>query len=139
MERAVALLMVLVMMLGLGVKSFAAGARLTLDEAKQTALARAGVNASEASFTKAYQNWDDGREVYELEFFVNGAEYDMDVDVLTGRVTDFSVDYHVGSGGCNNTAPPSAQPGYGCSSYRYYDDWEDRYDYDDDDMYDDFD
>ena len=56
-------------------------------------------------------------------------EYDVDVDVSTGRITDFSTEYH----GRANTR------GYG----RYYDDdmydYDDRYEYGryyDDDMYD---
>ena len=155
MKKAVAGVMTFVMMLALSATSFAAGGRLTLEEAKQTALARAGVNASEANFTKAYQNWDDGREVYEIEFYVNGTEYDMDVDVLTGNVTDFSMDYHGGYNyqaptgtqqGYNTPAPVNPQPSYGYNNYGYYDDWDDRYDdwddrydYDYDDMYDRYD
>jgi len=130
MKKAVAMVMVVVMMLALGASAFAAGQGLTLEQAKQTALEYAGVKAAEANFTKAYRSWDDGREVYEIEFYVGSTEYDMDVDVLTGRITDFSLDYHGGYG----------QPANG---YGYYDDdwydWDDRYDYDWDDRYDRYD
>ncbi len=54
------------------------------------ALEYAGVKASEATFTKAYRDWDDGREVYELDFDANDMEYYVDVEVNTGRSTDFS-------------------------------------------------
>ena len=125
MKKVFAMVMVFAMMLAFGVTAFAAGHALTLEEAKQTALEFAGVSASQATFTKAYRSWDDGREVYEIEFYANNTEYDMDVDVNTGRVTDFSTEYH-GSYG---------QPG-GNNGYGYYDDWDDMYDRDWDDMYD---
>ena len=125
MKKVFAMVMVFAMMLAFGVTAFAAGHALTLEEGKQTALEVAGVSASQATFTKAYRSWDDGREVYEIEFYANNTEYDMDVDVNTGRVTDFSTEYH---GGYNQ---PCGNNGYG-----YYDDWDDMYDHDWDDRYD---
>ena len=125
MKKTVAVVLAVMMVLALGVSAFAARGPLTLEEAKQVALDYAGVRASEATFTKAYRDWDDGREVYELEFYANDTEYDVDVDVNTGRVTDFSREYHGGY----NMRPSN---GYG----RYYDD--DMYEYGryyDDDMY----
>ena len=131
MKKAVAMVMVVVMMLALGVTAFAAHGPLTVDQAKKVALDYAGVKASEATFTKAHRDWDDGREVYEIEFYANNTEYDMDVDVNTGRVTDFSTEYHGGY-----TQPGSNGGFYGYDDDRYdwddrYDDWDDRYDYDD--------
>ena len=116
MKKMFAAVMVLLMMLALGATAFAAGGKLTQEQAKQTALNYAGVKASEAVFTKVHRDFDDGREVYEIEFYANNTEYDMDVDVLTGRVTDFSTEYHGGYG----------QTGDGFFGY-----------YDDDDMFDD--
>ena len=131
MKKAIATALVMIMMLALGTTAFAVNAPLTLDQAKQAALSCAGVNASDASFTKAYKGYDDGREVFEIEFYANNTEYDMDVDVNTGRVTDFSTEYHGGY-----TQPGSNGGFYGYDDDRYdwddrYDDWDDRYDYDD--------
>lgn len=133
MKKAIAMLMVLVMMLALSATSFAAGGKLTLDEAKQAALDYAGVKASEANFTKAHKDYDDGRQVYEIEFYADNTEYDMDVDVNTGRITDFNMEYHGGYGRYDD-------------DFGYYDDdwydWDDRFDYYDrdwDDMFDIFD
>ena len=39
---------------------------------------------------KACLDWEDGRQVYEIEFVAGGMEYEMDVDVYTGRITDDS-------------------------------------------------
>ena len=128
MKKAVAMVMVVVMMLVFGVTAFAANGPLTMEQAKQAALDFAGVRAADASFTKAHRDWDDGREVYEIEFYANNTEYDMDVDVNTGRITDFSKEYHGGYGSFNN------QP---VNPYGYYDDdWDDMYDRDWDDRYD---
>ena len=127
MKKAVAIVMVVVMMLAFGVTAFAANGPLTVEQAKQAALDFAGVRAADASFTKAHRDWDNGREVYEIEFYANNTEFDMDVDVNTGRITDFSQEYHGSYGSFNN------QP---ANNYGYYDDWDDMYDRDWDDMYD---
>ena len=129
MKKVIAMVMTVVMMLGLGTTAFADNAPLTADQAMQAAMDFAGVNASEASFTRAHRGYDDGREVYEIEFYANNTEYDMDVDVFTGRITDFSTEYH--------SVP--ATGGYGFWDDDMYDhDWDDRYDWDHDwdDMYD---
>ncbi len=129
MKKVIAMVMTVVMMLALGTTAFADNAPLTVEQAKHAALNFAGVNASEATFTKAYKGYDDGREVYEIEFYANSTEYDMDVDVYTGRITDFSTEYH----------GMQAARGYGFWDDDMYDhDWDDRYDWDRDwdDMYD---
>ncbi len=128
------------MMLALGTTAFAVNGPLTMEQAKQVALDYAGVKASEAIFTKAYKTYDDGRQIYEIEFYANNTEYDMDVDVNTGRVTDYNVEF------CGGYSQPAYSTHYGY----YYDDgpydfdpYEDDffdpydfYDFDYDDMYD---
>lgn len=128
MKKVLAMMLVAVMMLCVSVTAFADGP-VSLGQAKQIALERASVSASEANFTKARQDWDDGRQVYEIELWVGSTEYEMDVDVMTGTVSDFHVDYHGGG----------VQPSYRGGSYRYDDDWDDLFDWDLDDRYDDWD
>ena len=119
------------MMLALGATAFAANGPLTLEQAKKEALDYAGVKAADANFTKAFKTFDDGRQVYEIEFFANNTEYDMDVDVNTGAITDFSTEYYGGySQPAHNAQPTYTQPTV--PYYGYYDD--DPYDFDD--MYD---
>ena len=125
MKKAVAVVLAVMMVLVLSVSAFAARGPLTLEEAKQAALEYAGVKASEATFTKAHRDFDDGREVYEIEFYANGTEYEMDVDASTGRILEFSTEYHRGT---NMRSP------YGNGRY-YDDDMYDR-DYDLDDFFD---
>ena len=141
MKKAVAMVLVVVMMLALGVSAFAAKGTLTVEEAKQVALDYAGVKAADANFTKAHRDFDNGREVYEIEFYAFNTEYDMDVDVLTGKVTDFSKEYHPVYNPPVNNTQPSVNSQTTVTYYGYYDD--DPYDYDDmydvydfDDMYD---
>ena len=129
MKKVIAMVMTVVMMLALGTTAFADNGPLTVEQAKQAALSCAGVNASDASFTKAYKGYDDGREVFEIEFYANNTEYDMDVDVLTGRITDFSTEYH----------GMQAAGGYGFWDDDMYErdhDWDDDWDHDWDDPWD---
>ena len=136
MKKAVAMVMVVVMMLAFGVTAFAANGPLTVEQAKQAALDYAGVKASEDTFTKAHRDWDNGREVYEIEFYANNTEYDMDVDVNTGRIMSFSTEYYGGYGRFSNQPAVNTQPAPSfrnqpASHYGYYDDdWDDMYDYD---------
>ena len=130
MKKAVVMMMVAVMVvMMLSASAFAMNGPLTLEQAKQVALDYAGVNAADATFTKAYQDWDDGRQVYEFEFYAGNMEYEIDVDVNTGRVRDFSSEYHYGYG--MQQAPVA---GYNAPNGYYYDDdmydWDDRYDFD---------
>ena len=75
MKKPVAMVLVVVMMLDLGVTAFAAKGPLTVEEAKQVALDYAGVKAADANFTKAHRDFDNGREVYEIEFYAFNTEY----------------------------------------------------------------
>ncbi len=106
MKKTAALVLALTLLLALSLTASAAGGKLSLEEAKQAALDYAQVQASDATFTKAHSDWDDGREIYEIEFYANDMEYEMDVDALTGRITDFSTEYH-GYGG-----QPAAVPDF---------------------------
>ena len=123
MKKAVAMVLAVIMILSLGGTAFAQGGTL-VERAKQAALDYAGVKASEATFTKVHREWEDGRQIYEIEFYVGDTEYDMDVDVNTDRVTDFSTEYHGGY-----TQPAGDDFGY-CYDDDMYD-CDDMYDWDD--------
>lgn len=79
--------------LALSATAFAAG-NITLEDAKQIALDRAGATAGEAVFTKAHSDYDDGRAVYDIEFYVGTTEYELDVDAATGEITEFETEEH---------------------------------------------
>ena len=59
---------------------------ITADRAKQIALADAGLSSSNVVFIRAQQDWDDGRAVYEVEFYSGNIEYDYEIDAITGAI-----------------------------------------------------
>ena len=63
-----------------------------VDEAKaqEIALAHAGVKAADATITKSRLDYEDGRQVYEIEWYANGAKYDYEIAVATGEIIDSS-------------------------------------------------
>lgn len=69
---------------------------VTLEQAKQTALQHAGKTASQVQFVKAQQDWENGRQVYEIEFIVSSGtgytEYDYEIDAATGKIVSYDYD-----------------------------------------------
>lgn len=59
---------------------------ISLDEAKQIALADAEVTKEEVAFDDKELDEDDGNLIYELEFYANGFEYEYDVHAVTGEI-----------------------------------------------------
>lgn len=55
-------------------------------KAQEIALAHAGIKAADATITKSKLDYDDGRQVYELEWYANGAKYDYEIAVATGEI-----------------------------------------------------
>ena len=93
MKKFLAATLVAIMVITIAAGALAQG-RVSMEQAKQTALKRAGVTANEVRFNKANQDWDDGRMIYEFEFWKGNTEYDVDIDAATGRVRDYDADYH---------------------------------------------
>jgi len=62
---------------------------ITLEKAKEIALAIAGFSPLQATFTQARRVSDDGIAIYELEFIINGWIYEFDIHVGTGVVLDY--------------------------------------------------
>lgn len=63
-----------------------------VDRAKSIALGHAGVSASSVSFSKAKLDDDDGRGVYEIEFYVGNTEYDYKIDAYSGGIIEYDID-----------------------------------------------
>ena len=70
---------------------FAGG--ITEAQAKEIALRQAGVDPASVNYMTIHQDWDDGRQEYDVKFYVGTTEYSCDVDMNTGAVRDFDVDY----------------------------------------------
>lgn len=64
----------------------------TVDEAtaQKIALDHAGVNAVDATITKSKLDYEGKRQVYEIEWYANGAKYDYDIAVDTGEIISSS-------------------------------------------------
>lgn len=79
-------------------------ADMGVEQAKAAALADAGVSAAQAAFTKAEPDYEDGKLVYDIEFFTSTHEYEYEIDAATGAVRSRSAEAF-------QTAAPSAAPG----------------------------
>lgn len=63
------------------------------DRAKAIALEHAGISSSDAVFTKAKLDTDDGIRTYEIEFVSGDREYEYEINASTGELLDFSSEY----------------------------------------------
>jgi len=59
---------------------------ITLDRAKEIALADAGIMDSEAVFTKTKQEMERGVSMYEIEFYAGNTEYEYEINGTAGKI-----------------------------------------------------
>lgn len=64
---------------------------ISLDEAKSIALKDAGVSNSNAKFTSAHKDYDDGTVCYEIEFVTDSYKYEYEID-LNGNIISMDKD-----------------------------------------------
>lgn len=81
-----------------------------VDEAKaqEIALAHAGVKAADATITKSKLDYDDGRQIYEIEWYANGAKYDYEIAVATGEIVNSGYEAKTVVGTGNNATVSEA-------------------------------
>ena len=72
---------------------------ITAEQAKTIALNHAKVNASSVSFVRAHLDYENGRRVYDVEFYSNYNEYDYEIDAATGTIISYDFDIENYSGG----------------------------------------
>ena len=60
----------------------------TVDEAaaQKIALEHAGVKAADATITKSKLDYEDGRQVYDIEWYAGGAKYDYEIATDNGEI-----------------------------------------------------
>ena len=61
-------------------------------KAKETALNHAGLTSSQVSFVQTKLDWENGRQVYEVEFYSGNKEYDYEIDASTGSIRGYDYD-----------------------------------------------
>jgi hypothetical protein len=72
--------------------------QIGVEAAKQIALAHAKVAQKDVTFIKAELDTEDGRAVYDIEFYSGNVEYDYDIDAVSGEIisNDFDIeDYSI--------------------------------------------
>ncbi len=67
--------------------------KISADQAKEIALNNAGLTEDEVTFVRTEKDSDDGRVVYEVEFYSkDNKEYDYEIDAETGDIISFDED-----------------------------------------------
>lgn len=69
-----------------------AAAGITKDQALSIALKQAGVAKKSAQYISVHPDYDDGRQIFEVKFFVGATEYKYDIDAISGRIVDADID-----------------------------------------------
>lgn len=76
-----------------GSSAGAAKEMITLEEAKEKALAHAQLVADQVVFVEDKLDYEDGRSVYELEFYSEDhREFDYEIDAYSGEIVSFDYD-----------------------------------------------
>ena len=65
---------------------------ISFDEAKQIALQHANLSDNQVTFIKVSQDYDDGINKYEIEFYYNNTEYDYEINAYSGEILKFDYD-----------------------------------------------
>ncbi len=74
-----------------------APADIGAEAAKDAALSHAGLTAGEVTFLHARQDYENGKLVYDVDFYTDKAEYDYEIDAATGAVLKSEVEKRPGA------------------------------------------
>ena len=77
-------------------------------KAKSVALNHAGISESDTSYIYAKKDWDDGRWVYDVEFWANGKEYDYEILASDGTILSYDYDAEYQWSGSTGTGSTSS-------------------------------
>ncbi len=72
--------------------------------AREVALQHAGLSSSQVSFLQTKLDWENGRQVYEVEFYSGNKEYDYEIDAASGAIVSYDFDIE------NYTIPSTSTP-----------------------------
>ena len=77
-------------------------------KAKSVALSHAGISESSTSYIYAKKDWDDGRWVYDVEFWADGKEYDYEILASNGTILSYDYDAEYQWNGSTGTGSTSS-------------------------------
>ena len=77
---------------------------ISVEDAKQIAFAHAKIAQSGVTFIKAKLDTEDGRQVYDIEFYSGNTEYDYEIDAISGEIVSNDMDIE------NYTIPAQTAP-----------------------------
>ncbi len=77
---------------GTGNSTGADSGTVTSEQAKEIALNHAGQSASNVYFDKVELDYDDGMQIYEIEFVSGNMEYEYEIDAVTGMILEYDWD-----------------------------------------------
>ena len=81
---------------------------ITPDRAKAIALSHAAADTDSVTFVKAELETEDGKKVYEVEFYgKDNTEYDYIIDATTGDVISFDADAEMFTPPASSTSAPA--------------------------------
>ena len=89
---------------------------ISVSKAKSIALTHAGLTESQVTFIKTHLERDDGRTIYDVEFYSGNVEYDYEIDAVNGAILEFDRDienYSIPNNSANQvtaTPQPTQQP-----------------------------
>ncbi len=69
-----------------------AAKKISEDDAKKIALDDAGISASDAEYISVRAERDDGIDIFDVEFYSGGIEYDYEISAENGRILSFDKD-----------------------------------------------
>lgn len=65
---------------------------ITAERAQEIALQHAGVSADNVPVVRTKLDFDDGVQVYDVEFWLGATEYDYEIDAATGAIRSYDFD-----------------------------------------------
>ncbi len=93
MKKATVLLLALMLLCPAGLAaSVEQPAPVTIEQALEIALLQAGLTEDQVRVTQAEAEIDDGRSVFEIEFFAGRTEYECEIEQATGQILEWDMD-----------------------------------------------
>lgn len=65
---------------------------ISSEKVKMIALEDAGLKESEVTLSRIRYEWDDGIQIYDVEFYCGGLEYEYEIDAKSGKILDKDID-----------------------------------------------